>query len=50
MLIEEIIGTVEELDEAKLVYARSGRKVVRKYRCSTVPIISSLNDIFSLPI
>ena len=35
MLIEEIIGTVEELDEAKLVYARSGRKVVRKYRFSS---------------
>lgn len=35
MLIEEIIGTEEELDEAKLVYARSGRSVVRKYRCSS---------------
>ena len=34
MLIEEIIGT-EELEEAKLVYARKGRQVVRKYRCSS---------------
>jgi len=35
MLIEEIIGTEEELDEAKLVYARKGKAVVRKYRCSS---------------
>lgn len=35
MLIEEIIGTQEELDEAKLVYARKGKAVVRKYRCSS---------------
>ena len=35
MLIEEIITTDEEFYEAKLVYARSGKKVVRKYRCSS---------------
>lgn len=34
MLIEEIVKT-EEVYEAKLVYARSGKKVVRKYRCSS---------------
>lgn len=33
MLIEEII-TEEELGEAKLVYARKGKQIVRKYRCS----------------
>jgi len=35
MLIEEIVTTDEEFYEAKLVYARSGKKVVRKYRCSS---------------
>ena len=35
MLIEEIVKTDEEFYEAKLVYARSGKKVVRKYRCSS---------------
>ena len=35
MLIEEIINSEEEIYEAKLVYARSGKKVVRKYRCSS---------------
>jgi len=34
MLIEEIIGN-EEVYEAKLVYARKGKQVVRKYRCSS---------------
>lgn len=34
MLIEEIIGT-EEVNEAKMVYARKGKKIVRKYRCAT---------------
>ena len=33
MLIEEIIG--EEVYEAKMVYARKGKQVVRKYRCSS---------------
>jgi hypothetical protein len=33
MLIEEIISE-EELEEAKLVYARKGKTIVRKYRCS----------------
>ena len=33
MLIEEIISE-EELEEAKLVYARKGKQIVRKYRCS----------------
>ena len=32
MLIEEIVTPDEEFYEAKLVYARSGKKVVRKYR------------------
>jgi hypothetical protein len=35
MIIEEIITPKEEFYEAKLVYARSGKKVVRKYRCSS---------------
>jgi hypothetical protein len=35
MLIEEIVTPDEEFYEAKLVYARSGKKVVRKYRCSS---------------
>ena len=35
MLIEEIETPDEEFYEAKLVYARSGKKVVRKYRCSS---------------
>ncbi|MDA8882913.1 hypothetical protein N9I00_00740 [bacterium] len=35
MLIEEIVKNDEEFYEAKLVYARSGKKVVRKYRCSS---------------
>ena len=35
MLIEEIINTMEELEEAKLVYARKGKQIVRKYRCSS---------------
>lgn len=34
MLIEEIIGTQEELEEAKMVFARKGKQIVRKYRCS----------------
>ena len=33
MLIEEIISE-ETIEEAKLVYARKGKQVVRKYRCS----------------
>lgn len=33
MLIEEIISE-EQVYEAKLVYARKGKAVVRKYRCS----------------
>ena len=32
MLFEEIS---EEIYEAKLVYARKGRSIVRKYRCSS---------------
>ena len=35
MIIEEIVTPKEEFYEAKLVYARSGKKVVRKYRCSS---------------
>jgi hypothetical protein len=35
MLIEEICGSEEELEEAKLVYARKGKTIVRKYRCSS---------------
>ena len=34
MLIEEIISE-NEVYEAKLVYARKGKSVVRKYRCSS---------------
>lgn len=34
MLIEEIISE-ETIEEAKLVYARKGKQVVRKYRCSS---------------
>lgn len=34
MLIEEIISE-ETIEEAKLVYARKGKSVVRKYRCSS---------------
>jgi hypothetical protein len=34
MLIEEIISE-EELEESKLVYARKGKQIVRKYRCSS---------------
>lgn len=34
MLIEEIVDE-KEIYEAKLVYARSGKSVVRKYRCSS---------------
>ena len=34
MLIEEIIPK-EPLEEAKLVYARKGKQIVRKYRCAT---------------
>lgn len=34
MLIEEIIGN-EEIYEAKLVYARKGKQIVRKYRCTS---------------
>lgn len=33
MLIEELVGDV--LTEAKLVYARKGKQIVRKYRCSS---------------
>ena len=32
MLLNEVI---EDVYEAKLVYARKGRQVVRKYRCSS---------------
>lgn len=35
MLIEEIVTTEEEMYEAKLVYARKGRSIVRKYRCGS---------------
>ena len=34
MLIEEIISE-ETIEEAKLVYARKGKQIVRKYRCSS---------------
>lgn len=34
MLIEEIVND-DEIYEAKLVYARKGRQVVRKYRCTS---------------
>lgn len=33
MRIDEIID--QELEEAKMVYARKGKQIVRKYRCST---------------
>lgn len=33
MRIDEIID--QELDEAKMVFARKGKQIVRKYRCSS---------------
>jgi hypothetical protein len=39
MLIEDITGTdpVRELTEARMTWARTGNKIVRKYRCTTGP-------------
>lgn len=41
MLIEDITGEpndiVHELFEAKMTWARSGNKIVRKYRCTSGP-------------
>lgn len=34
MILEELFSE-EYLEEAKLVYARKGKKVVRKYRCGS---------------
>lgn len=33
MILEELFE--EHLEEAKLVYARKGKQIVRKYRCSS---------------
>ena len=33
MRIDEIVD--QELEEAKMVYARKGKQIVRKYRCAT---------------
>lgn len=35
MLIEEVIFDSEYITEAQLIWARSGDKIVRKYRCTT---------------
>lgn len=35
MKISDIVESKEELEEAKMVYARKGNQVVRKYRCAT---------------
>ena len=35
MLLTEITEQREEIYEAKLVYARKGRSIVRKYRCGS---------------
>lgn len=34
MKILDITGTADALVEAKMVWARSGKKIIRKYRCS----------------
>src|SRR6056300_1433531 len=49
MLIEEIISPLTE----KQIWARSGKKVVRKYRCSTGQrkgrIVSTIGQCFAAP-
>ena len=52
MLLREFFMTEESLDE-KRVWARSGKKVVRKYRCTTGPrknrIVAKFQQCFAAP-
>lgn len=52
MLLREFFISEESLDE-KQVWARSGKKVVRKYRCAAGPrknrIVSKVGQCFAAP-
>lgn len=49
MLIQEVTGDLEE----KKVWARSGKKVVRKYRCGSGPrkgrVVAKMSQCFAAP-